>query len=102
MRLIDADELLKHLECEIDDNESRSDGVLVSISHMEDMPTVKAIPIDVIMDFCHKRYFREDRVTKNKDMMDLEFCIQQWRMENDPEYRRAVNKWWEEHSSRFD
>ena len=65
--------------------------------------TVKAIPIDELFKFIDSRVVQPDgNVKYTEDITHLQAFISDWRMDNEEGYRDEVNRWWAEHSSRFD
>lgn len=98
MRLIDADKLKIQ---EIYDEDLKAYGVV----YEEDIKEreVKAIPIEELFRFIDSRAVRPDGTVKyTDDLMHLKIFISEWRMENEEGYRDEVDRWWAEHSSRFD
>ncbi len=70
---------------------------------LDNAPTVKAIPIDELFKFIDSRVVQPDGTVKyTEDITHLQAFISDWRMDNEEGYRDEVNRWWAEHSSRFD
>lgn len=96
MRLIDAEKV--KVEEIIDE-----DGHLYSTFEINEEPTVKAVTVEALMDFIGKRALQPNGTFKySDDMIALRSFIDDWRMDNETGYRDAYNRWWAEHSSRFD
>ena len=90
MRLIDAETLRN--KCDEFDWET-----------IDNEPTVKAVTVKALMDFICKRALQPNGTFKySDDMIALRSFIDDWRMDNETGYRDAYNRWWQEHSSRFD
>lgn len=107
MRLIDADALMKEF-AEFVKESNNSDFADVptwndAVSLLGSAPTVKTIPIEELFRFIGMRAVRPDgNVKYTDDLIHLKTFIDEWRMENEEGYRDEVNRWWAEHSSRFD
>ena len=80
MRLIDAEKIEWEYKC-------------ISKEEIEEEPTVIAIPWSEV---CKILYDRPD------DHAQIRQKMYEWLWENDSEFRDRENKWWAEHSSRFD
>ena len=90
MRLIDVEKIEWEYKC-------------ISKEEIEEEPTVKAVTVKALMDFIGKRALQPNGTFKySDDMIALRSFIDDWRMDNETGYRDAYNKWWAEHSSRFD
>lgn len=103
MRLIDADKLetTAVLGVQLQHADSRY-YYFYEEETIDKAPTVKAIPIEELFRFIESRVVKPDGVEYTDDLLHLKAFIEDWRMENEEGYRDEVNRWWEEHSSRFD
>lgn len=103
-RIIDADKTIDIIDNEITMEDSAyNDGLCRAIQIIGEQQIVKAIPIDELFKFIDSRVVQPDGTVKyTEDITHLQTFISEWRMDNEEGYRDEVNRWWAEHSSRFD
>ena len=84
MRLIDADKIEWEYKC-------------ISKEEIDEEKTVNAIPWQSFVELTRT-------IPYSANKWDILAIVKKWFMENDDDFRRywEEQKWWEEHSSRFD